>query len=248
MSQNSISNSLNSWDLFYLDLAATYAKKSKDPSTKVGAVIVDSKSRPISQGYNGFARGVNDTADRLNNRELKYKMVVHAEVNAMIFAQRNLEGATLYTYPFMPCSNCAAIAINAGIQRCVSYINDNPRWVENFKITQQMFREANVSLALYPMKTPTKEEIAEAAKEVGRLIREDINNQDLRFFNCRKDTSFQDLSNSQINMDVINHDPQYANRNSTAQMDARDHQYQLLWDKALHNADYKGSQPPQGLL
>ena len=150
MDKKAITESIHNWDKYYLDFAKKVATKSKDNSTKVGAIIVDSKFRPVSFGYNGFARGVDDTPERLNNRELKYKMIVHAELNAALFAKRDLDDCTLYTYPFMPCSNCAAAMINAGITRCVSYENANPRWIESFKLTQQMFKEAGVILDLYP--------------------------------------------------------------------------------------------------
>jgi len=96
------------WDVFYLGLAEFMSTASKDPSTKVGAVVVDKYNAAIGLGYNGFAPGVADTEERLNNRELKYKLVVHGEINAMNFAQRDLHGCTLYTWPFMPCSVCAA--------------------------------------------------------------------------------------------------------------------------------------------
>jgi deoxycytidylate deaminase len=105
-----------------------------------------SSNRLISVGYNGLARGVEDTDERLNNRELKYKIIVHCERNAIIFAQRNLEGCTLYTWPFMSCATCAAMVIQAGIKRCVAPASDNPRWQEDFKLTRELFREAGVEL------------------------------------------------------------------------------------------------------
>jgi dCMP deaminase len=149
------------WDLRYLEAAKHFAQWSKDPSTKVGAVIVTRQQtysgdlldlrkidmgRIVSVGYNGFARGIKDSDDRLNNRELKYKMVVHGERNAMLYAQRDLTGCTLYTWPFMPCAPCAAMTIQTGIKRVVAPKNDNPRWVEDFQITRTMFREAMVEL------------------------------------------------------------------------------------------------------
>lgn len=137
------------WDLRYLGDAKRYAEKnSKDPSTKTGAVIVTAKGNPVSWGYNGLPRGVRDTEERLNNRDLKYKMIVHCERNAMIFAQRDLSGCTLYTWPFMSCAPCAGMMIQAGITRCVAPLNDNPRWQADFSLTQEMFNEAGVKLDL----------------------------------------------------------------------------------------------------
>ena len=73
------------WDRRYLDIAKSVSQWSKDPSTKVGAVLVRD-NRIVSVGYNGFPEGVDDSEERYNNRELKYDLVVHAEVNAIISA------------------------------------------------------------------------------------------------------------------------------------------------------------------
>jgi dCMP deaminase len=136
------------WDNWFLDLAIYVSTASKDPSTKCGAVIVDPSRRLVSVGYNGLAKGVKDTDERLNNRELKYKIIVHAERNAIIFAQRNLSGNTLYTWPFMPCATCAAMVIQAGITRVVAPRSNNPRWIDDFKLSQEMFAEASVDVVL----------------------------------------------------------------------------------------------------
>src|SRR5271157_2076986 len=136
------------WDSFFLGLAQYVSTASKDPSTKTGAVIVDPKKRVVSVGYNGFARGVNDTPERLNDRETKYKMIVHCERNAVLFASRDLTGSTLYTWPFMSCAPCAAIVIQAGIARCVAPLSNNPRWAADFELSKEMFKEAGVALTL----------------------------------------------------------------------------------------------------
>jgi dCMP deaminase len=134
------------WDTRYLELAKFAAQWSKDPSTKTGAVIVSSKGSVVSLGYNGFAKGVADTNERLNDRETKYKMVVHCERNAIIFAERDLAGCTLYTWPFMSCGPCAGMVIQAGIMRCVAPMNNNPRWQADFALATQMFNEAKVKM------------------------------------------------------------------------------------------------------
>ena len=139
---------VNKWDERFLELSKHIAGWSKDPSTKTGAVITDSLNRLVSIGYNGFPIGVEDSSKRLDNRELKYKMIVHCERNAMLFAKRDLAGCTLYTWPFMSCGPCAGMVIQAGIKRCVAPYDDNPRWREDFKITEQMFKEAGVELIL----------------------------------------------------------------------------------------------------
>lgn len=140
---------IDKWDLRFLDMAQLVASWSKDPSTQTGAVIVDPDRRVVSVGFNGLPRGVADIDERLHNRELKYQMIVHCERNAMLFAGRDLFGCTLYTWPFMSCSVCAAMVIQAGIRRHVAPYSDNPRWQESFRLTEEMFAEAGVLVDLW---------------------------------------------------------------------------------------------------
>jgi len=138
---------LDKWDHRFLALAAFIADWSKDPSTKVGAVITHTHlKRIISTGFNGFPAGVVDSADRLMDRETKYEMVVHAEQNALMFAGERAEGATLYVHPLPPCARCAVLIIQAGIQRVVCDQPDfeHERWGEQARIADTMFREAGV--------------------------------------------------------------------------------------------------------
>jgi dCMP deaminase len=140
--------SVDKWDIRFLDLSMHISEWSKDPSTRVGAVIVDSQRRIISTGYNGLPQGVEDTDERLNNREIKYKLIIHGERNALLFANRSVQGCTLYTWPFMPCSSCASMVIQSGIKRVVAPYSENPRWKEDFVLAQQLFLEAKVQLDL----------------------------------------------------------------------------------------------------
>lgn len=133
------------WDRRFIELAKFIASWSKDPSTQTGAVIVDDQRRVVSVGYNGLPMGVRDLPERLEVREVKYKIIVHCERNALLFARGPVNGFTLYTWPFMSCSTCAAMVIQSGIKRCVAPYSDNPRWVEDFKLACQLFREAGVS-------------------------------------------------------------------------------------------------------
>ena len=139
---------MTEWDNNFLNLAKTVSNFSKDPSTKVGAVIVDENNRLVSIGYNGFPRGILDD-DRLLNRKIKYEMVVHAEANAILFAKTSLFYCTIYTYPFMPCSRCTGLIIQSWIERVVSIKNNEERWKENFLLSSQMMREAGVTLDIY---------------------------------------------------------------------------------------------------
>ena len=137
------------WDRRFLALAEHVAQWSKDPSTKTGAVIIDSNNRVVSIGYNGFPRGVDDSLERLENRETKYKIIVHCERNALLFARGPVEGCRLYTWPFMSCTPCAAMVIQAGIIEVIAPISDNPRWIEDFNLSRILFSEAGVRVKLF---------------------------------------------------------------------------------------------------
>ena len=135
------------WHERFIKLAHEVADWSKDPSTKVGCVLVKDK-KVLSLGYNGFPKGISDSFDRLMDREQKYEMTVHAEINAITTAALHgvsTEKATAYI-TFNPCSRCAAVLINAGIASIyVSTQNDIPtRWLENFILASQLLAEAGV--------------------------------------------------------------------------------------------------------
>ncbi len=141
--------STKKWDDRFLVLAKLIGSWSKDPSTQVGAVIVDDKNRIVSVGYNGFPRGIKDLEKRLCNRAEKYDIIVHAEVNAIAFANKSVEGCTLYIDPFEPCSRCAGIIIQHGIKRVVSYKNKSDRWEKDFSISRKLFTEAGLIVDYY---------------------------------------------------------------------------------------------------
>ena len=134
------------WDHRFLDLADRIAAWSKDPSTKVGAIIVRPNRTLCSVGYNGFPRGVDDTEERYEDRETKYQMVVHAEINAILTAEEELKGYTLYVSPLHPCPQCAAAIIQVGIKRVVSRETFRGDWKDRLAVSQKMFKEAGVTL------------------------------------------------------------------------------------------------------
>jgi dCMP deaminase len=130
-----------------MDMAHLVATWSKDPSSKVGAVIVDANRRIISTGYNGFAIGVEDSIERLTNRDIKYKIILHAEENAIMFAKRDLSGCSLYVTTLPPCAHCASLIIQSGIKTVYACKSDIPeRWKESYELTTAMFNEAGVKL------------------------------------------------------------------------------------------------------
>ena len=108
------------WDEFYLGLAKYMSTRSKDPSTKVGAVIVRPDKSVCSVGYNGFPQLMPDDKELYDNREEKYSRIIHGEINALTFAREPVKGYTLYTYPFMPCDRCFVQMAQNGIVRFVS--------------------------------------------------------------------------------------------------------------------------------
>ena len=140
--------------LKFIPIARAVASLSKDPSTKVGAVIVADDGTVLCMGYNGFPRGVIDSEPRYQDKQTKYKLVSHAESNAIAQAARHgirVEGSTLIVTALYPCSSCAKQIIQAGIKQ-VFYPhvhNPNPLWAEEWKISQLMFNEAGIKLEEY---------------------------------------------------------------------------------------------------
>jgi dCMP deaminase len=145
-------NTLDKWDNRYLSLAKEVATWSKDPSTQVGAVTVGAKKEVLSQGFNGFPRGIKDTDERYNHRETKYRFVVHAEMNAIYnatYSGTSLDGATLYIYGLPICSECAKGIIQVGIKKVViEKSKELDNWNESLRLSQEMFSEAGVELVI----------------------------------------------------------------------------------------------------
>jgi len=137
------------WDRRFLDLAKHISTWSKDPSTQVGAVAVRDR-RILATGYNGFPRGIDDSAERLADRQQKLLRTVHAEAN--IVAQASLHGvsledASIYIWPFLPCSSCCTLLIQAGITRVVVPALEIPeRWLVSFTTSVGMLQEAGLRL------------------------------------------------------------------------------------------------------
>jgi dCMP deaminase len=132
------------WTNRFISLAKHIATWSKDPSTQVGAVITDGK-RVVSVGYNGPPI---NTMDKPMTREEKLLRTVHAEENAVLFANRSVAGCAIYvTHP--PCAHCTSILIQSGINRI--YFDCPPtdfmmRWADNLSMSNLMCAEAGVEL------------------------------------------------------------------------------------------------------
>ena len=143
------------WDLRHLRLCVNeIAPWSKDPSTKVGALIVRDGKLPVSWGYNGPARLIPDEHAFFLDREKKLLMTVHAELNAILNAGQGLKGCTLYaTRP--PCSNCASQIVQTGIARVVWIWPDpefSARWAQSLELAEWQFNHTGIETEVYHMR------------------------------------------------------------------------------------------------
>lgn len=136
-----------SWDEYFMGIAMLSAKRSKDPSTQVGACIVDKDNKVVGIGYNGFPIGCSD--DNLpwerqaeNNNDTKYPYVVHAEANAILNSTKDLHGARIYVDLF-PCNECAKLIIQSGIKEVV-FLSDKYRETDSVKASRKMFKLSGV--------------------------------------------------------------------------------------------------------
>ncbi len=137
------------WDEYFMGVALLAAQRSKDPSTQVGACIVDAQNRILSTGYNGFPQGCSDDEFPWNrdetNGETKYPFVVHAELNAILNSYgKALVGSKLYVGLF-PCNECAKAIIQSGIREVI-YLSDKYNGTASFVASRKMLDAAGVKL------------------------------------------------------------------------------------------------------
>jgi dCMP deaminase len=133
----------------FAGVARAVAELSKDPSTKVGAVILDDERRIRAVGFNGFPRGVSDDV-RLNDRDQKLPLMVHAEANAIANAAAvgtPLKGCSMVTTKY-PCHECAKLIISAGIKLVVTPVYGG-KWSDSSAIAESLFREAGITVFNY---------------------------------------------------------------------------------------------------
>jgi dCMP deaminase len=136
------------WVARFTNLAEEISTWSKDPSSQVGAVIVRPDRTIASIGFNGFPRGVEDSPERIANRDTKLLYTIHAEMNAILSAKEPLKDYSLFVWPFQPCAHCAASIIQAGIKDVYcpfnAHLDSYERWKDSFQAALQMFDEAEV--------------------------------------------------------------------------------------------------------
>ena len=140
------------FDDYHIDIAKVVSTKSKDPSSKIGAVIVGPEKQIVSTGFNGFPRNIDETDLLRWERDIKYKFIEHAERNAVYNAARHgisLRGCTMYVYGAVaPCTECAKAIIQSGITRVVIFVvKEVPdRWISDVLFARALLTEAGIKV------------------------------------------------------------------------------------------------------
>lgn len=149
-----VQSNVPSWPEYFTEMAQLVSTKSKDASTKVGAVLVGPNKDIRSTGFNGFPIGVNEHIDSRHERPTKYLYTEHAERNAIFLAARRgtpTEDCTLYmNYWPLPCCDCTRAVIQAGIRKIVGkdipFPGKGTQWQEHMRESLNMLNEAGVEL------------------------------------------------------------------------------------------------------
>ena len=139
------------WHIRWMGLAQHVSTWSKDPSCKIGAVAIDPIfKKTLAMGWNGFPRGIKDSHARYADREVKLKLVVHAEMNVIYnatYTGTSLAGAYLYVWGLPACCDCAKGIIQVGIKKVfisAECLNRSTLWYESWEKTKNFFNEAEV--------------------------------------------------------------------------------------------------------
>lgn len=136
------------WHAYFFSLCMVTAGRSKDPSTKVGSVIVRPDKTVAGMGFNGFPRGCRDEPSLYADRDTKYSRVIHAEANAILQSAERLHGHSLYVWPYPPCDRCMATIIQAGIKHVHAPplpADAQAHWFDSVKRGFDMAQEAGVT-------------------------------------------------------------------------------------------------------
>lgn len=148
-------NIFSGWDEYFMTMVYLIAMKSKDPSSKLGAVIVGKNNEILSTGYNGFVRNVDDEIEERYERPEKYHWFEHAERNAIYNAARNgisLNDTIMYTNG-TPCSDCCRAIIQSGLKTVIVHDmwdnNNSEKWGDSAKRSRIMLSEAKINLRIY---------------------------------------------------------------------------------------------------
>ena len=141
-----------SWDTYFMGLAHLSALRSKDPSTQVGAAIVNDNKKIVGIGYNGFPQGLDDDLYPWSRegsfQDTKYAYVVHAELNAILNSISHLQGCTIYVSLF-PCHECVKAIIQSGIKEII-YEDDKYNGTDSDRAAKRMLDAAGVKYTKIP--------------------------------------------------------------------------------------------------
>lgn len=145
---------MNSKDIeYFFKIAEAVASRSKDTSTKTGAIIVSKFRQILACGYNGFPSGFDDSEEKYNNKDYKYPRVVHAEMNAILSAAKygiSTLDTSIFVVPIHVCSECAKAIIQAGIKNVYIKVDKNDsRWIKSFEISKELFDSCGVNVELF---------------------------------------------------------------------------------------------------
>ena len=136
------------WSVRFMNMAKSVSTWSKDPSKKIGVVIINQENKIISTGYNGFPKNIADTEARLNDKEFKRAITLHAEENAILCAKQDLTNCIMYIYGLPPCAHCAAMIIQSGIKAVYYTVPEeyqiSEHWKDNLNIAQSILKEEGV--------------------------------------------------------------------------------------------------------
>lgn len=142
-----------SWDEYFMGIAILSSERSKDPSTRVGACIVNNDNKILSMGYNGAPTGLSDDdmpwARTGENLDTKYPYVCHSELNAILNCPTSVRGAKVYVTLF-PCNECAKAIIQSGIKEVI-YLSDKYHDTDSNKASRMMFDACGVTYRKYEM-------------------------------------------------------------------------------------------------
>jgi len=146
-------NTPGKWDIRMLKLATEISTWSKDPSTQVGAVLADQRHRILGIGYNGFPRELKDSEERLTDKETKYALTVHAEVNCLLNSNNPKQGSMVLYCTEVPCCDCAKLIAQTNVDYVVAQ-DPKPefyeRWKKSFDLTKLIFQEAGIEWLTVP--------------------------------------------------------------------------------------------------
>lgn len=138
------------WLNHFMKMCVLLSEMSKDPSTKVGSVIVRPNRTICSTGYNGFPRGCRDYSEYYHDRELKLQRVIHAEMNAILHSREPLNGYVLFSWPLPPCDRCMPHIIQSGIKYIIRPpISPSQPWFLSASNAIKMAEEAGLHVGTW---------------------------------------------------------------------------------------------------